>query len=61
MKTSFDRFIEDHRQEMLDLLKTLVLIQSGTHNKPGVDQVGRNIFQLLVSLGMEVSFIPQSN
>jgi glutamate carboxypeptidase len=60
MKTSLDRFIEDHRREMVDLLKTLVLIQSGTHNKSGVDQVRQVISQLLESVGMEVNVIPQS-
>ena len=46
-------FIKEHEPDMFDLLEKMVLIQSGSHNKEGVDRVA-GIFALkaLDSLGL---------
>ena len=44
--------------EMVSLLREMVLIQSGSHNKPGVDQVAGFISQTLAPLGLELTRHP---
>ena len=51
-------YIEDHRAEMIVLLKKLVLIQSGTYNKAGVDRVGSLIADTIEPLGLAFETIP---
>lgn len=40
-------YLKEHRSQMFDLLRQLVCINSGSHNKPGVDAVGRVIVEAL--------------
>ncbi len=42
--------LADREQELFTLLEKLVLVQSGTRNKQGVDQVGRMIEEYLADL-----------
>ena len=44
---------------MRDVLKRLVLIQSGTRNKAGVDRVCREIYDLLEPLSLDRRILPQ--
>ena len=37
-------YLKDQEETMRDVLKRLVLIQSGTRNKAGVDRVCREIY-----------------
>ena len=43
-------FLAQHEGRMFDLIKELVTLQSNSHNKKGVDQVGRRIAQSLKGL-----------
>jgi len=43
MNPDITSYINDHKQEMFDLLEELVCIQSGSKNKKGVDRVGERI------------------
>ncbi len=43
-------FLAEHEGKMFELLKELVTLQSHSHNKEGVDQVGRRIEQSLKGL-----------
>lgn len=61
MKQNLIDYIADHRQEMLTLLKKLVLIQSGSYNKTGLDRVARLIVDMLIESDIEVKEIPQEN
>ena len=61
MKQRLISYITSHRQEMLVLLKKLVLIQSGSYNKTGIDQVVRLIADVLTESDIEASEIPQEN
>jgi len=47
--------------EMLALLREMVLIQSGSRNKPGVDRVGRLIAATLGNLGLDLVTVPQED
>ena len=44
-------YLTDCRSEMFALLEELVNIQSGSHNKPGVDDVSLRIAQEMASMG----------
>ncbi|MEA3340587.1 MAG: M20 family metallopeptidase, partial [Chloroflexota bacterium] len=48
-------YIAAHQAEMLAFLKKLVLVQSGSHNKPGVDRVRRLIAETIKPLGLEMT------
>lgn len=52
-------FLEQNQHNMLNLLRTLVNQDSGSHYKEGVDQVGRILAQELAQLGFVVKVIPQ--
>lgn len=54
-------YIDDHHQEMLDLLKELVCIQSGSRNKKGVDRVGKRILLEMETLGLFCEFQPETD
>ncbi len=45
--------IYSRQQEMLDLLRRLVLIQSGSHNKEGLDRMAETMAQELAGTGLE--------
>ncbi len=49
-------YMNDHRQKMLDLLEELVLIQSGSRNKPGIDRVSRRIALEMEAMGFSCEF-----
>jgi glutamate carboxypeptidase len=55
MYKSLVAHIDARRAEMLAFLKELVLIQSGSHNKPGVDRVCRLIAETTKQLGLELT------
>lgn len=44
-------FLNAHQGKMVALLEKLVCIQSGTHNKPGVDRVGEVILTEMQAMG----------
>ncbi len=50
MKEALRQAIQEREQEMFVLLRELVLMQSGTANKKGVDQVGRRLGEALEGL-----------
>ena len=52
-------YLKDQEEAMRDALKRLVLIQSGTHNKAGVDRVCREIYDLLEPLPLDRRILPQ--
>ncbi|KHF41958.1 M20 family metallopeptidase [Halalkalibacter okhensis] len=47
-------------KEMLDLLKELVNIDSGSYNKEGVDKVGRVLLPYFMELGFDIQRVKQS-
>ncbi len=49
-------YMNDHRLKMLDLLEELVLIQSGSRNKPGIDRVSRRIALEMETMGFSCEF-----
>jgi len=51
--------LQDQEEAMRDALKRLVLIQSGTYNKAGVDRVCRAVCELLEPLPIERRILPQ--
>jgi glutamate carboxypeptidase len=51
--------LQDQREAMRDTLKQLILIQSGTYNKAGVDRVCRAVYGLLEPLPLERRILPQ--
>jgi glutamate carboxypeptidase len=51
--------LQDQGEAMRDALKHLVLIQSGTYNKAGVDRVCRAVCELLEPLPLERRILPQ--
>lgn len=66
MKASMDdwlnnltAYLQDQEKAMHDTLKQLVLIQSGTGNKAGVDRICRAINELLEPLPLERRILPQ--
>lgn len=52
METILRAYLKTHRRPMFDLLEELVRINSGSHNKPGVDAVGRVIGDALAGCGL---------
>ena len=61
MKQKLIDYLTTHRQEMLSLLRELVLIQSGSYNKAGVDGVVHLIGEVLTESDIEVKIIPQES
>ena len=51
-------YLKDQEESMRDVLKRLVLIQSGTRNKAGVDRVCREIYNLLEPLSLDRRILP---
>ncbi|MDP1992768.1 MAG: M20/M25/M40 family metallo-hydrolase [Syntrophales bacterium] len=52
-------YLKDQEETMRDVLKRMVLIQSGTRNKAGVDRVCREIYDLLEPLSLDRRILPQ--
>lgn len=50
-------YLKEHRADMFDLLRQLVCINSGSHNKPGVDAVGRVIVEALADCNLNLEVI----
>ena len=61
MKQQLFDYINSQRQHMLTLLEKLVLIQSGSDNKPGVDQVVRLIQDVLAAADIPAKELPQEH
>ncbi|MDC3416235.1 M20 family metallopeptidase [Aquibacillus salsiterrae] len=55
------RFLEDHQKEMLRLLEELVNIDSGSHDKAGVDKIGRLLKELFEQQGFVVDEYAQED
>jgi glutamate carboxypeptidase len=45
------KYVDDHREEMLALWREVVMIESGPHEKPGIDAVGARFRQVLEETG----------
>ncbi len=52
-------YLKDQEEAMRNVLKRLVLIQSGTRHKAGVDRVCRDIYGLLEPLSLDRRILPQ--
>jgi glutamate carboxypeptidase len=59
--TNLTVYLKDQEKAMRDALRGLVLIQSGTHNKAGVDRVCHEIYGLLEPLPLNRRIIPQTS
>jgi glutamate carboxypeptidase len=53
------QFCQEHRADMLDVLKRMVEFESPSDNKAAVDQLGEYLAQEFESLGGKVTFFPQ--
>lgn len=53
MKPEFKSYLEQHRQEIVDFLKTLVEINSFSGNLAGVNRVGKMLADFLNSMAVE--------
>ncbi|HET9792786.1 MAG TPA: hypothetical protein VFR08_15940, partial [Candidatus Angelobacter sp.] len=53
------QFCEEHRADMLDVLKRMVEFESPSDNKAAVDHLGEYLAQEFESLGGKVTFFPQ--
>ena len=49
-------YLNDHLLEIYGLLKELVLLQSGSTNKPGIDRVGKRIALEMEDMGFSCEF-----
>src|SRR5699024_6428321 len=47
-------FIETHERAMLQLLETLVNIDSGSHNKAGIDKIGNILSKQYQKIGFTI-------
>jgi glutamate carboxypeptidase len=56
MTPTIAAYLNDHRPEIFGLLEELVLIQSGSSNKPGIDRVGRRIALEMEAMGFSCEF-----
>jgi glutamate carboxypeptidase len=56
MNPDITSYMNTHRQEMFSLLEELVIIQSGSRNKKGVDQVGKRIALEMEAMGFSCEF-----
>ncbi len=55
------QWLADRSDDMIDLLETLVNIDSGSYDKAGVDAVGLELSKFLKSYGIETETIPLEN
>ncbi len=56
--TQIKQYIDDHREEMLELWRTIVNIDSGSRNKAGVDQVCAVLRREMEAAGIGTRVIP---
>ena len=61
MNTQILEFLTTQKRQVHEFLKELVVIQSGSHNKSGVDQVGRRIEKEMTALGFSCEFDRQTD
>ena len=61
MDQKLQGYIKDNRQELFDLLRELVLIQSYSRNKKGVDRVGQRIALEIGKMGFSLERSKQEN
>lgn len=54
-------FLADNQKEMFSLLEKMVLIQTGSENKQGLDRLARLIGDWLTELGMDIVIHSQEN
>ncbi|MCL5046808.1 MAG: M20 family metallopeptidase [Actinobacteria bacterium] len=59
MVSTLYAYLDSVKSEQVDFLKRLVNIDSGTYNKPGVDEVGMLCQAELAGLGFDVEVVPQ--
>jgi len=55
------QFCQEHRTDMLDVLKRMVEFESPSHNKAAVDHLGKYLAQEFAGLGGTVKFFPQQD
>ncbi len=61
MKEQIFSYIDQHGEEMIQRLETIVNMDSGSYTKAGVDRVGEKMAAWLRELGMDVQVIVQEN
>ncbi len=61
MEPKIQTYIMEHKQGLFDLLKELVLIQSHSKHKAGVDRVGQRIAGEMAQMGFTCEFSNQEN
>ncbi len=54
-------WLSNRRQDMIDLLESLVNIDSGSYDKAGVDAVGLQLIEFLENYGVRTEIIPVEN
>jgi glutamate carboxypeptidase len=59
-ETEITAWLAGQQDAMIDLLRTMVDIDSGSYNKPGIDAVGAVVRRFLESHGLTVEAVPQS-
>lgn len=59
LRNNLTAYLLDQEETMRNALKRLVLIQSGTFNKSGVDRVCRTVWELLESVPIDKRILPQ--
>ena len=59
MEDRLRTYLTTHRPRMFALLKKMVCINSGSHNKIGVDAVGRVVTDALAGCGLAVTVIAE--
>lgn len=55
------QFCQEHRDDMLEVLKRMVELESPSDNKAAVDHLGEYLAQEFASLGGKVKFFPQQD
>jgi glutamate carboxypeptidase len=55
METAPIEYLEERRAEMLELLKDIVSIQSGTYNKPGINRVCNVVLKAIEALNIKTT------
>ncbi|WDP93060.1 MAG: M20 family metallopeptidase [Desulfobacter sp.] len=60
MISDISSYIDRHRPELFKLMEELVLIQSYSRNKAGVDRVGRHISRVMTDMGFSCEFCEQA-
>ncbi|PIE61182.1 MAG: carboxypeptidase [Desulfobacterales bacterium] len=61
MISDISTYIGTHKQDLYTLMETLVLIQSYSRNKAGVDRVGQYIAGIMERIGFSCEIVPQQD